>query len=139
MTNASERATRMCRPFFCAGVIDRQQWRQKRVGERYDANDAAALPAPSWLEIAQKELRQSRNACERFTRLFRPFADRPASSCANRARIAHGWGEVGRSFAAAVPGLLVIAIILGGILSGVFTATESAATAVLTAVLGRCG
>jgi tripartite ATP-independent transporter DctM subunit len=46
-----------------------------------------------------------------------------------------GWREVGLSFAAALPGLFVIFIILGGILSGVFTATESAATAVLWALL----
>jgi tripartite ATP-independent transporter DctM subunit len=46
-----------------------------------------------------------------------------------------GWGEVANAFAAALPGLLVIVIILGGILSGVFTATESAATAVLWAII----
>ena len=46
-----------------------------------------------------------------------------------------GWVEVGRSFAVALPGLLIIAIILVGILSGVFTATESAATAVLWALI----
>jgi tripartite ATP-independent transporter DctM subunit len=46
-----------------------------------------------------------------------------------------GWGEVLRAFAAALPGLLIIAIILAGILSGVFTATESAATAVFWALL----
>jgi TRAP-type C4-dicarboxylate transport system permease large subunit len=51
---------------------------------------------------------------------------------------------VARSLAAALPGLFVIFIILGGILSGVFTATESAATAVMWALLvttwctGRC-
>ncbi|MGJ4930971.1 TRAP transporter large permease [Bradyrhizobium sp. HKCCYLS2038] len=41
-----------------------------------------------------------------------------------------GWPEVFRSFAAALPGLLIVGIILAGILSGVFTATESAAVAV---------
>lgn len=46
-----------------------------------------------------------------------------------------GWTEVARSFAAAIPGLVIILIILLGILSGVFTATESAATAVLWALL----
>jgi tripartite ATP-independent transporter DctM subunit len=46
-----------------------------------------------------------------------------------------GWGEVARSLAAAIPGLLIIVIILVGILSGVFTATESAATAVLWALI----
>lgn len=46
-----------------------------------------------------------------------------------------GWGEVLASFAAALPGLLIVVIILVGILSGVFTATESAATAVLWALI----
>ncbi|MEQ1535775.1 MAG: TRAP transporter large permease [Burkholderiaceae bacterium] len=46
-----------------------------------------------------------------------------------------GWGEVARAFAAALPGLMIIVIILTGILSGVFTATESAATAVLWALM----
>jgi tripartite ATP-independent transporter DctM subunit len=46
-----------------------------------------------------------------------------------------GWAEVGNSFIAALPGMLVVVIILVGILSGVFTATESAATAVLWALL----
>lgn len=46
-----------------------------------------------------------------------------------------GWGEVLRALVAAMPGLLVIFIILGGILSGVFTPAESAATAVLWALL----
>ncbi len=46
-----------------------------------------------------------------------------------------GWGEVLRSFGAALPGLLVVVIILAGILSGVFTATESASIAVAWALL----
>lgn len=46
-----------------------------------------------------------------------------------------GWGAVFSALLAALPGLLVIVIILGGILSGVFTATESAATAVCWALL----
>jgi len=46
-----------------------------------------------------------------------------------------GWGEVLRAFVAALPGLLVVVIIVAGILSGVFTATESAATAVFWALL----
>lgn len=46
-----------------------------------------------------------------------------------------GWGPVFAAFVAALPGLLVIVIILGGILSGVFTATESAATAVCWALI----
>ena len=46
-----------------------------------------------------------------------------------------GWGEVLRAFGAALPGLMIVVIILVGILSGVFTATESAATAVFWALL----
>jgi tripartite ATP-independent transporter DctM subunit len=46
-----------------------------------------------------------------------------------------GWGAVLVAFLAALPGLLVVVIILAGILSGVFTATESAATAVFWALL----
>jgi len=46
-----------------------------------------------------------------------------------------GWGEVGRAFAASLPGLLVVFIILAGILSGAFTATESASIAVAWALL----
>ncbi len=46
-----------------------------------------------------------------------------------------GWGAITRSAAAAAPGLLVIAIILGGILSGIFTATESAAVAVVYSIV----
>jgi tripartite ATP-independent transporter DctM subunit len=46
-----------------------------------------------------------------------------------------GWAEVLRAFVAALPGLLVVVIIVAGILSGVFTATESAATAVFWALL----
>jgi tripartite ATP-independent transporter DctM subunit len=45
-----------------------------------------------------------------------------------------GWHIVARTFAAALPGLLIVVIILVGILSGVFTATESAAIAVLYAL-----
>jgi len=45
-----------------------------------------------------------------------------------------GWQIVARSFAAALPGLFVVVLILGGILSGIFTATESAAVAVLYAL-----
>ncbi|GGH60956.1 C4-dicarboxylate ABC transporter permease [Comamonas phosphati] len=45
-----------------------------------------------------------------------------------------GWRIVARSFASALPGLMVVVLILGGILSGVFTATESAAVAVLYAL-----
>ncbi len=46
-----------------------------------------------------------------------------------------GWAVVGRSFAAALPGLAVVVIIVTGILSGAFTATESASVAVLWALL----
>ena len=45
-----------------------------------------------------------------------------------------GWGEVLAAFIGALPGLMIVVIILVGILSGVFTATESAATAVLWAL-----
>jgi tripartite ATP-independent transporter DctM subunit len=46
-----------------------------------------------------------------------------------------GWPMVWRSFAASLPGLFVVLLILGGILSGIFTATESAAVAVLYALI----
>ncbi|MFZ2736804.1 MAG: TRAP transporter large permease [Burkholderiaceae bacterium] len=46
-----------------------------------------------------------------------------------------GWAEVLRAFGAALPGLLVVVIILLGILSGAFTATESASIAVAWALL----
>src|SRR6185369_9991701 len=46
-----------------------------------------------------------------------------------------GWQIVARTFAASLPGLFVVVLILGGILSGVFTATESAAVAVLYALI----
>jgi tripartite ATP-independent transporter DctM subunit len=46
-----------------------------------------------------------------------------------------GWGVVASSLAAALPGLLIVGIILAGILSGVFTATESAAVAVTYTIL----
>jgi tripartite ATP-independent transporter DctM subunit len=46
-----------------------------------------------------------------------------------------GWGAVFTAFAASLPGLLVVVIILVGILSGAFTATESAAIAVAWALL----
>lgn len=46
-----------------------------------------------------------------------------------------GWREVLLSFLGALPGLLIVVIILAGILSGIFTATESAATAVFWALL----
>ncbi|HET7031976.1 MAG TPA: TRAP transporter large permease [Casimicrobiaceae bacterium] len=45
-----------------------------------------------------------------------------------------GWAVVLRTFAASVPGLFVVVIIVTGILSGVFTATESASVAVLYAL-----
>jgi tripartite ATP-independent transporter DctM subunit len=46
-----------------------------------------------------------------------------------------GWTAVLAAFLAALPGLMIVVIILVGILSGVFTATESAATAVFWALL----
>jgi len=45
-----------------------------------------------------------------------------------------GWAMVLSAFLAALPGLMVVVIILGGILSGAFTATESASIAVAWAV-----
>ncbi len=47
------------------------------------------------------------------------------------------WGELVRAFAAALPSLLLIVVVIGGIIAGIFTATEAAAIAVLyTLVLG---
>ncbi len=46
-----------------------------------------------------------------------------------------GWVAVLSAFLAALPGLFVVVIILGGILSGAFTATESASVAVAWALL----
>ena len=46
-----------------------------------------------------------------------------------------GWSVVARTSAAAVPGLLVVVIILAGILSGVFTATEAASFAVVYSIV----
>ncbi len=46
-----------------------------------------------------------------------------------------GWAMVLSAFLAALPGLMVVVIILGGILSGAFTATESASIAVAWALL----
>jgi tripartite ATP-independent transporter DctM subunit len=45
-----------------------------------------------------------------------------------------GWAMVLSAFLAALPGLFVVVIILGGILSGAFTATESASIAVAWAL-----
>jgi tripartite ATP-independent transporter DctM subunit len=46
-----------------------------------------------------------------------------------------GWDVVAHTVMAAIPGLLVIVIILGGILSGIFTATEAASFAVIYSIL----
>jgi tripartite ATP-independent transporter DctM subunit len=46
-----------------------------------------------------------------------------------------GYAVVGRSFLVALPGLLLIGIIFGGVRSGVFTATESSCIAVFYAIL----
>lgn len=46
-----------------------------------------------------------------------------------------GWQKIALVTAAALPGLLVVVIILAGILSGVFTATESAAVAVVYSIV----
>jgi tripartite ATP-independent transporter DctM subunit len=46
-----------------------------------------------------------------------------------------GWYAIVRSLVAALPGLLIVVIILAGILSGVFTATESASVAVVYSIV----
>jgi len=46
-----------------------------------------------------------------------------------------GWGAVARSFVAALPGLLVVVLILGCIISGATTATEAAGIAVTYSLL----
>ncbi|MBF5095224.1 TRAP transporter large permease [Azospirillum sp. INR13] len=46
-----------------------------------------------------------------------------------------GWDAVGRIFVNAIPGLALIAIIVGGVRSGIFTATESSMIAVAYALL----
>jgi len=46
-----------------------------------------------------------------------------------------GWAIVGRTLAAAAPGMLIVVIILAGIISGIFTATESASIAVIYTIL----
>ncbi len=46
-----------------------------------------------------------------------------------------GWEIVFRSFAASLPGLFIVVIILAGIVSGVFTASESSAVAVIYSLL----
>jgi tripartite ATP-independent transporter DctM subunit len=46
-----------------------------------------------------------------------------------------GWGAVLRRFVAAVPGLMVVAVILGCVMGGVTTATEAAAIAVAYSLL----
>jgi tripartite ATP-independent transporter DctM subunit len=45
------------------------------------------------------------------------------------------WRDTGRRFLAALPSLLMLVIVMGGIVSGVFTATEAAAVAVLYALI----
>jgi tripartite ATP-independent transporter DctM subunit len=47
----------------------------------------------------------------------------------------HGWHAILVTFIAALPGLLVVVIILGGITTGIFTPTESAAIAVCWSLL----
>jgi len=46
-----------------------------------------------------------------------------------------GWGEFGRAFVFAIPGLMTAVIIMGGILSGIFTPTESSAIAVIYTII----
>jgi len=49
-----------------------------------------------------------------------------------------GWAMVAHLGAVAIPGILLIAIIFGGVRSGVFTATESSCVAVLYALVVTC-
>jgi tripartite ATP-independent transporter DctM subunit len=44
-------------------------------------------------------------------------------------------GETARAFVRAVPGLLLLVVVMGGIVAGIFTATEAAAVAVLYALV----
>jgi len=46
-----------------------------------------------------------------------------------------GWREMSKRFLAALPSLLMLVVVMGGIVSGVFTATEAAAVAVLYALV----
>ncbi len=46
-----------------------------------------------------------------------------------------GWAALGHIFASAVPGLILVAIIFGGVRSGIFTASESSNIAVVYAML----
>jgi len=46
-----------------------------------------------------------------------------------------GWRDTGGRFLAALPSLLMLVIVMGGIVSGIFTATEAAAVAVLYALI----
>jgi tripartite ATP-independent transporter DctM subunit len=46
-----------------------------------------------------------------------------------------GWREISKRFLAALPSLLMLVVVMGGIVSGVFTATEAAAVAVLYALV----
>ncbi|MEX6507432.1 TRAP transporter large permease [Jiella sp. M17.18] len=46
-----------------------------------------------------------------------------------------GWGNIGRTALNAIPGIMLIGIIFGGVRSGVFTATESSCIAIVYAVL----
>jgi tripartite ATP-independent transporter DctM subunit len=45
------------------------------------------------------------------------------------------WWDTGKRFLAALPSLLMLVIVMGGIVSGIFTATEAAAVAVLYALI----
>ncbi|MBO0902027.1 TRAP transporter large permease [Jiella sonneratiae] len=46
-----------------------------------------------------------------------------------------GWGNIGRRALNAIPGIILIGIIFGGVRSGVFTATESSCIAIVYALL----
>ena len=46
-----------------------------------------------------------------------------------------GWRELSKRFLAALPSLLMLVVVMGGIVTGIFTATEAAAVAVLYALV----
>jgi len=66
-----------------------------------------------------------------LTALCFVYAKKQGMAAAGRSSLA----EVGSSFVAALPSLLLIFLVIGGIVGGVFTATEAGAIAVLYALL----
>jgi len=49
--------------------------------------------------------------------------------------LAHGLLTVGKRFTKALPSLLMLVVVIGGIVAGIFTATEAAAVAVFYALV----